>query len=122
MFNGPVEKTKFANCCAPCKALLLRWIKQYWDCITLDTIRKSFKKCGITSALDGTEDDLFQMSEGEDDGASVADAASEFEGFSQAELNIATDVYEYVACVLSEESCSSDSETECDTDYYSPGL
>ena len=61
------------------------------------------------------------MLEGEDDRASAADAASEFEGFNQAELNIATDVYENVACVLSEESCSSDSEPECDTDYDSPG-
>ena len=65
---------------------------------------------------------MFQMSERKDDRASAAEAASEFNGFSQAELNIPSDVYENVVCVLSEDFCSSDSKTECDdTDNHSPG-
>lgn len=121
MFNGPVDKTKFGNSRPPSKAPLLRWIKHAWDSISPDMIRKSCKKCGITCALDGTEDDLFQISDSEEDAAGAA--ADEFEGFSQAELDITNEIYQNVECVLSEESCGSDSDdVECiDTDYYSPG-
>ena len=59
LFNGPVENTRFGNRKAPPKPLLLQWVKEAWAAITPDIIRKSFKKCGITSALDGSEDYLF---------------------------------------------------------------
>ena len=73
LFSGPVEKTKGGNRRAPSKSLILKWIKQSWDAISPDIIRKSFKKCGISNALDGSEDNLFQ-NEGDDD---------PFEGFDE---------------------------------------
>jgi hypothetical protein len=33
------------------------WIKCAWENISNDIIFQSFKKCGISNALDGTEDD-----------------------------------------------------------------
>ena len=39
---------------------LIRWIKDAWDSVTPDIVRKSFKVCGILSALDGTEDNDFE--------------------------------------------------------------
>ena len=50
---------------------------------TPEIIIKSFKKCGISNVLDGTEDGLIQASENED--TTVDD---QFEGFSQHELKI----------------------------------
>ena len=44
VFSGPVDKTKSGNRHAPSKKLLLSWIKQSWDSITPDVIRKSLKK------------------------------------------------------------------------------
>lgn len=62
---------------------------------------------------------MFQMSDSEEDAAGAA--TDEFEAFSQAELDITNEVYQNVECVLSEESCGSDSDdVECvDTDYDS---
>ncbi len=34
------------------------WIIQSWTFITSDIISKSFKKTGISNALDGSEDDI----------------------------------------------------------------
>lgn len=83
IFNGPIERTRAGNRKAPPKALLLKWIKDAWAAITPDVIRKSFKKCGITVALDGTEDHLFQQdSDSDDDDQS-------FEGFSDDDVAIA---------------------------------
>ena len=36
---------------------MLRWIKRSWSEIPAEMVRKSFKTCGISNALDGTEDD-----------------------------------------------------------------
>ena len=33
-------------------------MKEAWDSIPEDLIAKSFKKCGISNAVDGTEDDM----------------------------------------------------------------
>ena len=38
--------------------VICSWIKCAWDDIPEEMIIKSFKKCGITNALDGTEDDI----------------------------------------------------------------
>lgn len=86
IFNRPVEKTKFGNHHAPNRALVLRWIKQAWDCITPDMIRRSFKKCGITCALDGTEDNLFQLSDSKDDGEIVTGVQASLRGLVRMNL------------------------------------
>ena len=65
--------TRGGNRKPPGRPLLLRWIKDAWDSVTPDTVRKSFKVCGISSALDGTEDDLLLHGGSDED--------NDFEGF-----------------------------------------
>jgi hypothetical protein len=36
---------------------LCEWIRETWACISPALIEKSFKNCGISNKLDGTEDD-----------------------------------------------------------------
>ncbi|KPP73949.1 hypothetical protein Z043_106927 [Scleropages formosus] len=98
LFSGPVDKTKHGNRKHPSKALLLTWIRV--------VIRKSFKKCGITVALDGTEDHLFQAeSETED---------QPFEGFS--EIQVGEQVLENVVPSTSQEMELSESDGDIGTD------
>ena len=37
--------------------LAFRWVKQSWEEIPEEMVKRSFKTCGISNALDGTEDD-----------------------------------------------------------------
>ena len=37
---------------------LNKWVKEAWSEIALDIVVRSFKKCGISNAMDGTEDDM----------------------------------------------------------------
>ena len=46
--------------------VICNWIKQAWDEIPTEMIQKSFLKCCITNALDGTEDDDVWEEEDED--------------------------------------------------------
>jgi len=43
---------------APSRPLLCQWVKQCWGKISSETIRGSFKSCGVTVATSGAEDDL----------------------------------------------------------------
>lgn len=118
LFSGEVEKTAAGNRKAPPKPLILKWIKDSWACITPAVIRKSFKKCGITSALDGSDDYLFQHQSDEESDDEP------FEGFSQDEIEIAEDVMDNVQeseIVLSESECDTDSDNSVLTDCDSPG-
>lgn len=51
------EFTKSGNMKAPSRKLICNWVKSSWDTISHETIRKSFKSCGITTATDGTDED-----------------------------------------------------------------
>lgn len=57
------------------------WISTAWKRISEETIRKSFKKCCITNALDGSEDDIiWDDSEAEEDADTSSDEnESDFE-------------------------------------------
>ena len=35
------------------------WVKNSWQRVKSETTVKSFKKCGISNALDGSEDDIW---------------------------------------------------------------
>ncbi|KAL4238802.1 hypothetical protein ACF0H5_003509 [Mactra antiquata] len=59
-----------------------------WSTITPSVTRKSFKKCGSSSALDGYEDHLF--------GQESDDKGSNFEGFTAADLEEAQNVLENI--------------------------
>ena len=58
MANGNKEKTPSGKVRRPFLELMCSWIIQSWTLITRDIISKSFKKTGISNALDGSEDDI----------------------------------------------------------------
>ena len=43
-----------------------RWVSAAWKAILESIILRSFKKCCISSALDGSEDDILLEDDGED--------------------------------------------------------
>ena len=51
----------------PSKEVVLQWIDWAWNEIPAELITKSFKSCGITNALDGTEDEAVWDDEGEEE-------------------------------------------------------
>jgi len=57
MVNGPFTYTPSGKKRAPSKELVLQWIQKAWQEIPADLIVNSFKCCGISNALDGTEDE-----------------------------------------------------------------
>ena len=54
MMTGPFEYTPAGKKKAPSKNLVLRWVKQSWEEIPEEMVRRSFKTCGISNALDGS--------------------------------------------------------------------
>jgi hypothetical protein len=42
----------------PSYSLVANWVKEGWDAIDVSMIRRSFKCCGISNAMNGTEDTL----------------------------------------------------------------
>jgi len=57
MITGPFEFTPAGKRKTPTRNLVLRWIKEAWQEIPEEMVKKSFKSCGISNAMDGTEDD-----------------------------------------------------------------
>ena len=43
--------------------MICNWIKEAWEEIPEELIRKSFLKCSITNSMDGTEDDILWQDE-----------------------------------------------------------
>ena len=43
------------------------WVKEVWDDLSPDIIKKSFKKCSISNSLDGSEDHLIYDDDSESD-------------------------------------------------------
>ena len=54
-----------------------KWVKNSWQRVKSKTIVKSFKKCGIINALDGSEDDILYE---ESDASSENDHEDDFSG------------------------------------------
>ena len=76
--DAPKPCTKAGNLKAPGLDTLAQWVLDSWNDIKSPIIVKSFKKCCISNAMDGTEDDILwehnlQDKEAEpvDDGADV---------------------------------------------------
>jgi hypothetical protein len=42
----------------PSYSLVAKWVKESWDAVDPNMIMRSFKCCGISNAIDGTEDNL----------------------------------------------------------------
>ncbi len=51
-------KTKAGNLKQPTRQDAIDWVSKAWTLITRETIVRSFLVCGISNALDGSEDDL----------------------------------------------------------------
>ena len=83
----------------------MKWVKQAWDMVTPEIIAKSFKKCGISNAMDGSEDDLFDMADNEDE---------DFEGFSSTDVQ---DAEVHSANMLGTDSVQCEIDAESDIDY-----
>lgn len=100
MTSGSVKTTKGGNLQKPDITLVCQWVKDAWDSIPNEMIRKAFLKCGISNAMDGSQDDAVYDAEDDelsdddndiynDDGEDYAhlleqfnsDDDSEFEGF-----------------------------------------
>ena len=56
MATGPKTYTAAGNVRAPSKALCLQWVKECWEALPTETVKKSFRACGISMHTDGTED------------------------------------------------------------------
>ena len=54
-----------------------KWVKNSWQRVKSETIVKSLKKCGISNALDGSEDDILYE---ESDVLSENDREDDFTG------------------------------------------
>ena len=48
--TGRVKRPSISNVC--------EWVKNFWQQVKSETIVKSLKKCGISNALGGSEDDI----------------------------------------------------------------
>ena len=52
----PAARTSAGNFKQPTRQLVIEWVSQAWHEVPHEIIVKSFKRCGISNALDGTED------------------------------------------------------------------
>ena len=56
-FAGDKTFTKGGSMRAPSLVIVCEWFREAWQQLDPAIIRKAFLKCGISNALDGTEDD-----------------------------------------------------------------
>ena len=61
MMTGPFKFTPAGKKKALSRSLVLRWVKQLWEEIPEEMVRRSFKTCRISNVLNGTEDDAISM-------------------------------------------------------------
>jgi len=57
MASNDIAMTRYGNPAPPPLEVVCEWIEKAWASISPDIIRKSFKICGITTKVDGSEDD-----------------------------------------------------------------
>jgi hypothetical protein len=60
MLHGEKTYTKSGNMRAPSMEVYLQWIVDAWEQLPKELIIKSFKGCGLTNALDGSEDKMIR--------------------------------------------------------------
>jgi len=56
--SGEKSFTPAGNVRTPDKMLCLEWVKQAWSQVSSEVVVNSFKACGISVSVDGTEDHL----------------------------------------------------------------
>ena len=58
MMSGEKTFTPGGQLRAASLVTVCQWVKELWQELSKEMVERSFKKCGISNALDGTEDDL----------------------------------------------------------------
>lgn len=58
MTAGDHTFTPSGNARKPDLGLIATWIKESWDAVDPDIIRRGFKKCCLSNSMDGEEDDI----------------------------------------------------------------
>ena len=58
MINNPHQFTPAGHIRKPSYSTLAQWVGESWNEVNSHIIRKAFKCCGISVAMDGSEDDL----------------------------------------------------------------
>ena len=58
MMSGEKTFTLGGQLRAASLVTVCQWVKESWQELSKEMVERSFKKCGISNALDGTEDDL----------------------------------------------------------------
>lgn len=53
-----IDMTRAGNRRAPPPLMMIQWAREAWSRVSKDIIIKSFKKCGLSLNMDGTEDHL----------------------------------------------------------------
>ncbi|KAJ1214551.1 hypothetical protein NDU88_002169 [Pleurodeles waltl] len=56
MSSGQARLTKGGNMMNPDIELIAKWVRDAWEEIPEDMVKHAFKKCGISNAMDGSED------------------------------------------------------------------
>jgi hypothetical protein len=64
--DGEVSLTAGSRRRPPPRDLIMQRVKEAWVSVSAETVRKSFKKCGITNSMGGTEDDQIFASDNEE--------------------------------------------------------
>ena len=87
MISSPFEYTPAGKKKAPSRNLVLRWVHEAWREIPVEMVAKSFKTCGISNSLDGTEDDEVYTDEAQeiDDDEEDNEFETESEGENDSE-------------------------------------
>ena len=79
MLSEDFEVTPTGRRKRPSITQVCEWVKRSWDAVNEEIVVKAFKKCGISNALDGTEDDMLyeesvgDLEEAVDDVAMIED-------------------------------------------------
>ena len=71
MLSGTQQTTKVGHLKRPDITLICIWVKDAKDSIPAEMIHRSFLKCGISNAMDGSEDDAVYSDEIEDNDDSI---------------------------------------------------
>ena len=58
MAAGNHDLTPAGRMQSPTTTPVCEWMRTAWQSVQDETVVKSFKKCGISNALDGSEDDI----------------------------------------------------------------
>jgi TATA-binding protein-associated factor Taf7 len=92
----------------PTYSLVANWIKESWESIDTNMIRRSFKCCGVSNSLDGSEDNLIfdfnKVEEVNNRGKGIEENESNSESESETESD--------------NESGSEDEDNGSEDDYY----